>query len=118
MKLLIVGSDKVYAIENFYVKYLRELGVEVSHFSAQSIFYDYYKKHIFNKLVYRSGLSGIIKQINDRFKTAVEQFKPDIIWVFKGMEILPGSLEWAKAKSIFLVNYNGDSPFIFSGMGS
>ena len=118
MKLLIVGSDKVYAIENFYVKYLRELDVEVSHFSAQSIFYDYYRKHIFNKLVYRSGMSGITKKINDQFQMAVEQFKPDIIWVFKGMEIVPESLEWAKAKGIFLVNYNGDSPFIFSGEGS
>jgi hypothetical protein len=118
MKLLIVGSDKVYAIENFYVKYLRELEVEVSHFSAQSIFYDYYQKHIFNKLVYRSGMSRITKKINDQFRIAVEQFKPDIIWVFKGMEIFPESLEWAKAKGIFLVNYNGDSPFIFSGEGS
>jgi hypothetical protein len=34
------------------------------------------------------------------------------------MEIYPESLEWAKAKGIFLANYNGDSPFIFSGKGS
>lgn len=118
MKLLIVGSDKVYAIENFYVKYLRKLAVEVSHFRAQSIFYDYYQKHIFNKLIYKTGISRITKKINDEFRIAVEQFKPDIIWIFKGMEIFPESLEWAKAKGIFLVNYNGDSPFIFSGEGS
>jgi spore maturation protein CgeB len=118
MKLLIVGSDKVYAIENFYVKYLRELNVDVAHFSAQTIFYDFYQKHIFNKLAYRSGLSGIIKKINTHFRIVVEQFKPDIIWVFKGMEIYPESLKWAKARDIFLVNYNGDSPFIFSGKGS
>ena len=118
MKLLIVGSDKVYAIENFYVKYLRELNVDVAHFSAQTIFYDFYQKHIFNKLIYKCGLSGIIKNINAHFRIVVEQFRPDIIWVFKGMEIYPESLEWAKAKGIILVNYNGDSPFIFSGKGS
>ena len=118
MKLLIAGSDKVYAIENFYVKYLREMGVEVYHFAAQSFFYDYYQKNIFNKLLFRAGLSGILKKINDQFKNTVETFNPDIIWVFKGMELFPQSLQWAKDKKIKLVNYNPDSPFVFSGKGS
>jgi spore maturation protein CgeB len=118
MNLFIAGSDKIYAIENFYVKYLREAGVDVFHFPAQSIFYDYYQDGILNKLIYRSGLSGILQTINKRFKSSVEEFKPDIIWVFKGMEIFPETLQWAKKKGIFLINYNGDSPFIFSGKGS
>jgi spore maturation protein CgeB len=118
MKLLIVGSNRIYAIENYYVKYLRKLGVNVLHFHAQHIFYNYYQKSIFNKVIYRSGLSTILKVINEKFKKEVEQFEPDIIWVFKGMEILPESLIWAKKKNIKLVNYNGDSPFIFSGRGS
>ena len=53
MKLFISGSDKVYAIENFYVKYLKEAGVDVFHFPAQSLFYDHYQKSIFNKLIYQ-----------------------------------------------------------------
>jgi spore maturation protein CgeB len=118
MKLLITGSDKIYAIENYYVKYIRQSGINVVHFPAQSLFYDYYQKHIFNKLIYRSGFPRILQQINKKFKNVVEEFKPDIIWVFKGMEIFPETLAWAKAKGIFLVNYNGDSPFIFSGKGS
>ena len=63
MKLLIAGSDKVYAIENFYVKYLRELGIEVFHFPSQSIFYDYYQKRLTNKLIFKAGLSSIITKI-------------------------------------------------------
>ncbi|MEO6719122.1 MAG: glycosyltransferase [Ferruginibacter sp.] len=118
MKLFIVGSDKVYAIENFYAKYLRELEVEVSHFSAQSIFYDYYQKNIINKLIFKLGLSGVFKKINKQFKEQVEKFNPDIIWIFKGMEIFPRTLQWAKDRHIKLVNYNGDNPFIFSGKGS
>jgi spore maturation protein CgeB len=118
MKLMIVGSDKIYSIENFYVKYLREAGVEVNHFTAQRFFYDYYQQGLLNKLIFRAGLSGILKQINERFKKEVEQFKPDAIWVFKGMELFPGSLKWAKASGIKLLNFNGDNPFLFSGRGS
>ena len=118
MRLFIVGSDKVYAIENFYVKYLRQLGVEVFHFPAQSYFYDYYQKNILNKLIFKADLSGILKKINLQFKQAVEGLLPDAIWIFKGMEIFPASLRWAKERNIKLVNYNGDNPFIFSGKGS
>jgi spore maturation protein CgeB len=118
MKIFIVGSDKVYAIENFYVNYLREFGIEVFHYPAQSIFYDYYQKNIFRKIVFKSGISSILKKINKQFKTEVERFKPDLIWVFKGMEIYPESLLWAKTRNIKLANYNPDNPFIFSGKGS
>ena len=118
MRLLIVGSDKIYAIENFYVKYLREAEINVSHFSAQSLFYDYYQKSILNKLIFKSGMSNILERINEQFKLAVSAYKPDIIWVFKGMEIFPQSLKWAKDKNIKLVNYNPDNPFLFSGKGS
>jgi hypothetical protein len=42
MKVLVTGSDKVYAIEKLYTRYLKEIGEDVELFPAQSIFYDYY----------------------------------------------------------------------------
>jgi spore maturation protein CgeB len=117
MKVLVIGSDKVFAIENFYLHYLRELGVDVKAFNAQSIFFDYYEG-LFNKLIFKLRLSRIYKKIARIFEDVVEDFKPDIIWVFKGMEISPESLIWAKSKGIKLVNYNPDNPFIFTGKGS
>jgi spore maturation protein CgeB len=118
MRLMIVGSDEIYAIENIYVKYLRAMGIDVELFVSQKYFYEYYNKSIFNKLLYKSSLSGIITQINKKFRAAVEEYNPDIIWIFKGMEILPESLEWSRGRNIKLVNYNPDNPFIFSGKGS
>lgn len=119
MKLLIIGSDKVFSIENFYVKYLKELGVNVERFTAQAIFYDYYfSGNISRKILFKLGLSSIIKKINRQFKEVVLSFNPEIIWIFKGMEITPESLVWAKKKGIKLVNYNPDNPFIFTGKGS
>jgi spore maturation protein CgeB len=119
MKLLIIGSDKVFSIENFYFKYLSEFGVDVKRFNAQSIFYDYYYGGKFkSKVIFKLGFSNIYKKINEQFKETVVEFKPEIIWVFKGMEITPESLKWAKQQGIKLVNYNPDNPFIFTGKGS
>ncbi len=118
MRLLIIGSDKIFAIENFYVQFLRELDIDVHHFPAQSIFYDYYNKSIINKLFFKAGLSDLFKNINRSFVNVINSFKPDVILVFKGMEILPNSLELAKKKGIKLINYNPDNPFIFTGTGS
>jgi len=118
MKLMIVGSDQVYAIENFYAKYLRELGLDVSVFTAQNYFYEYYNRSIFNKLIFKSSLSGIIPRINKLFRAEAEKFQPDIVWVFKGMEIMPETLKWLRNRNILLTNYNPDNPFIFSGKGS
>ncbi len=118
MRILVVGSDNKYAIENFYVKHLRELGIDVRHFAAQGLFYEYYERSIVNKIIFRLGLSTIYNRINLQFKKWVMEFQPDVIWIFKGMEIFPSSLVWAKKRNIKLVNYNPDNPFLFSGRGS
>jgi len=119
MKILIIGSDKVFSIENYYYKYLVELGYDIKRFNAQSIFYDYYYNgNIATKVIFKLGLSSIYKKINNQFIQIVEDVKPEIILVFKGMELTPESLFWAKQRGMKLVNYNPDNPFVFSGKGS
>jgi spore maturation protein CgeB len=118
MKIFIVGSGKDYSIENFYTLYMREAGAEIYHFPALKLFSDYYYKNLINKVIFKSGISSIYKKINRVFKQAVIEFKPDVIWVVKGMEIFSSSIQWAKDKKFTLVNYNPDNPFIFSGSGS
>jgi spore maturation protein CgeB len=118
MNLLIVGSDKIFAIENIYVKYLKE-NHDVTLFPAQSIFYDYYyQKGIIHKLLFKAGLSNIYRKINKLLVEKIRAVKPDVVWVFKGMEISPKTLQWIKSQGIKLVNYNPDNPFIFTGKGS
>jgi spore maturation protein CgeB len=115
---MVIGSDKVYAIENLYVKHIKKWDKDIAQFPAQSIFYDHYDAGIINKLLFKAGLSPIIRNINKLAKEQIEQFMPDVIWIFKGMEIFPETLRWAKSKGIKLANYNPDNPFIFSGKGS
>ena len=117
-RILIIGSDKVWSLERIYRKHLIELGIETELFAAQNTFYDYYEKNIFNKLVFRAGLSNIYNTINKELIAKARVFRPDLIWVFKGMEILPITLQKLAGEGIKLVNYNPDNPFYFSGSGS
>ena len=120
MRLFIIGSNSEYAIERYYVKHFSELKEisSIGFFSARQLFLDYYEKSLFNKLIYRVGFSSVLKDINDSLVKQVSVFKPDLILVFKGMEVFPKTLRLFKAKGIKLVNYNADNPFLFSGRGS
>ena len=118
MRILFVGSNYGWAIENYFVKYFDELKIDSNLFAAQSLFYNYYYKNILNKIFYKFKLSRIEYKINSQFKDQVIKFNPTHILVFKGMELTPKSLLWAKQRGIKLVNYNPDNPFVFSGKGS
>lgn len=118
MKIVIVGSDKIYAIENFYTRHLRDIGATVYHFTGQTKFLDFYQKNLFNKIKFKSGLSGVYRSINKELVELIESTKPDVVLVFKGMEIFAATLKWIRSKGIRTVNYNPDNPFIFSGKGS
>lgn len=121
MRILIVGALSNYAIERYYLKYFNaHAGVESEIFAAQNIFLEYYHKNFINKLIFQFvGNKSIYKSINICLKEEeVEIKKPNILFVFKGMEVLPETLIWAKNKGIAVVNYNPDNPFVFTGLGS
>ena len=119
MKILIIGAFSNYAIERYYLRYFNNIPqVTAAIFEAQNIFLKYYNQHLYNKVLFRLGNQSIYKKINEELKQNISSDQPDILLVFKGMEIFPETLEWAKALGIKIVNYNPDNPFIFSGRGS
>ncbi len=103
--------------ERIYKKHLNSFGIETELFTAEDIFYYYFNESLFNKLQYRSGLSKNIYAINDDIYKLVEMDKPDLIWVFKRMELLPSTLRQLIKQGIILVNYNPDNTFYFSSRG-
>jgi spore maturation protein CgeB len=117
-RILIVGSDFVWSIERFYKDHIGESGIEVRIFPAQNMLYAYLQRSVANKIIHRLGLSEVYIKINNALKKEIEGFNPDIVWVFKGMEVLPATLEWIRDRGIKLANYNPDNPFVFSGRGS
>lgn len=117
-KLAIIGSDHIAAIELVYSDLLKKNDFQVLLFPAQSLFFKYYYHSFYNKLFYRLGLSNIINTIQSELRNFIEDFSPQFVIVFKGMEITSESLFWIKNKGIKVFNYNPDHPFIFSGKGS
>ncbi len=120
MKLFVIGAESKYAIERYYMEgFLKYLQPEdINFFPAQNMFYTYYNTSFLHKIFFRLGLSGIYDRINEKVLDNIAVFNPDVVFVFKGMEIYPNTLEKIKEKGIKLVNYNPDNPFIFSGKGS
>ena len=117
MKILIVGQQKDWAIEHHYIRHLSAY-TSVGVYPAEEVFDDFYWKSKWNKIRFRLGLSRIQQKIGQGLLAKARSFRPDIIWVFKGMRLLPGVLKKLKSEGFFLVNYNPDHPFIFSSKGS
>ena len=78
-----------------YAKHFAEMpGVEVG-----SLFYvDEFEKLYggVNKLLYKISPSFVLQGINKRIIASIDEFKPDILLIFKGMEIFPSTLLHAK----------------------
>jgi spore maturation protein CgeB len=117
MKLLIVGSNSKWAIENEFVGHLSTM-CEVSFFNAHGIFMDYYHNSRVNKVLFRLGFSSLLRRLNKELLQLVEVKNVDAVLVFKGMEVFPTTLKQLKQKGVKLFNYNPDHPFEFFGRGS
>lgn len=117
-KILIIGSASDYAIESFYIAHFKDFDLSVETFFAQNLFLEYYHKNILNKILYRIGFSNILTKINSELIHFFNTVKPDIVVVFKGMEVKATTLAYFKKEGVKLINYNPDHPFIFHGKGS
>jgi spore maturation protein CgeB len=118
MKILMTDSRNDRLLAHFYSRHLKEIpGVQLSSL-------DYVDKlghlheSIFNRIAQRAFPHIFLKEINRDIIRSVESFKPDLLWIFKGMEIFPETLEYAKKRGVRLVNYNPDHPFFFAAPGS
>ncbi len=117
MKILLVGSNFKYGIEQYYIRHLRELGCEIIHYPAQDISMQKRSRNIITKILFKTGLYQGYRNINRELLRLAKQENPDVIWIFKGMEIFPETL-MKLGVNFKLANYNPDHPYIIAGSGS
>jgi len=118
MKILMTDSKNERLLAHYYASHLRSMNnVEVGSLYYTDEFNNYYKS-IWNKATYRIFPKRILDKINNGITRSIEQFKPDLVWIIKGMEIYPETIQYAKSKGIKLANYNPDHPFDFLSAGS
>jgi len=117
MKILIAGQFKSWALENHYARHLGQ-HAEVFTYPAEDVFDDFYHASMLNKVKYRLGATGIYDKIGSELLAKAEACRPDLVWVFKGMRILPKTLQKLRGMGIKTANYNPDHPFLFSSRGS
>lgn len=119
MKILILGAKKPHNIEYHYSKYINlDSNITCEIYPSYDFFAELLTKSIFNKVVNRINVNWLLSKINKDILIQVKQFQPDIVWVFKGMEILSETILDIKKGGAKVVNYNPDHPFLFSGIGS
>lgn len=119
MKIVIIGSNEVYAMEHFFVKHLKSYpDVEIELLAVN----EWIKQNLnfMLKLERRisSSVNTLYSKLNIFIEGKIDDLNPDIILIFKGMELYPTTLRRFKNKGIILANFNPDHPFIITSRGS
>lgn len=112
-----VGANHHQAIENHYLASLEKL-VEVRLYNMHGQFQQFYHGATLNKLFFRLGFSKIVNRLNLELLKIVDDFQPEALFVFKGMEIYPRTLKRIKAKGVIITCYNPDHPTEHISRGS
>ena len=95
MKLLLIGSDETWSIEKHYRRYLTATNnLKVDFCPVQSEFYKGYNKSVWHKILFKAGLSRLSTRLDEMARKKVMECDPDIVWVFKGMELKPSFFSW------------------------
>jgi spore maturation protein CgeB len=119
MKILIVGSNESYAIEKKYHRYFKENGHEVDLYPLANLAGYRILHNPVLRILRRLNFSGIYEFDNKNLLKYISNKRPEVVWIFKGIEILPKTIRLIKSLKINIINYNPDHPFIrtFSASG-
>lgn len=115
LKILVVGDFEFKIYEEALYQSFKNLGHEsakfefVNYFKDSSCYFLNLKKRIEKKLV----LGKNIRKLNFDFIKFSEEFKPDIIFIYRGRYLFPSSYESLKKSlpNMKLYLYNNDDPF-------
>jgi spore maturation protein CgeB len=115
MKILMSHSKNTSLLAPQYFEAFKQMGI-----LAKGIFHTDHLETlaVTGKIAYRLFPKLWWDAINEDLIHQANEFIPDIILIFKGMEIYPKTLVTLRKKGILLVNYNPDHPYDYVSRGS
>ncbi len=119
-KLLIIGSfeDKG-ALELQYSRGFIKQGWEVYGYEIQHPIEKLWPRSLLDKAIIKLLPNIYLKKINKGVLAHVRELKPDVVLIFKGMQLYPETVAQIKKYTTLLCNYNPDHPLeIYSKGGT
>lgn len=116
--MLLIGSFGSGAIENIYLFNFQCLGWQVESFDIQTPFFQKLNSSVKNRIINRFSIKPLIQDINKEVLAFAKKVKPDFIFIFKGMELVPQTVEELKSNCKIIANFNPDHPFKVFSRGS
>lgn len=116
IRLLISGSKRSFVLSSFLIPYFdSSIDVELIRFHDE---FNERMKYFFFRVLYYFFPRTIVRRMDNNFVRQAEEFRPDCVVVFKGLEISARSLKTLRKQGVTLINYNLDHPFEFESRGS
>lgn len=113
------AESPLYLAHHYFNGIKKQIGTKnVRGFYHGDMFNEHYFKNIGTKIQHKLFPNLLFSKISKHLEQLVEEYQPDTVLIFKGMEINPNSLKRIKKKNIKLVNYNLDHPFDYFSKGS
>lgn len=117
-KILIYGAFGPGAMEHQFVKGFQRLGLEVLCYEIQAPIENIRQQSLPHKLALRLVPDWFRQSLNRAVLAYAQAQKPEVILVFKGMDLFPDTIAALKAQTHLLCNYNPDHPFLFFSRGA
>lgn len=107
MRLLIVGDGQSLIHERAVHAAALAQGIDASLFTWRQFF----SRGLVSRVQERFLAGPVIGRINQELIRAVEQFGPDLVFVYRGTHVLPGTLQRLQGLGVTLFGYSNDDPF-------
>lgn len=105
-------------MEHQYAKGLQRLGLEVLRFEIQAPIETIRQQSALHKIALRLIPDWFRQNLNQEVLTFAQAHQPDVILLFKGMDLFPDTIAELKTHTKLLCNYNPDHPFLFFSRGA
>ncbi len=111
MRILLYGENWEGTHVNCIAEVLKELNINYKIFDFYKILNTQIRFDILNKVVRKLFYSQNEAKINSLLLNEINIFKPDILFISKGINIYPETLKVFRDKSIIIANWNPDDFF-------